>query len=160
MIDNLFTKENFALLGVVALFLWRIVDFMLRQKKKKETELQKLAFDMAKYHFGEETDPFTRGEILQFYFYYLDMLEHNLNPHDQKSFKVLNEFGEQIREKIKAIKEMSAKFDVIEDKLSIQNDVSPNDLWERSFNWSMWFRHTKKLLKKTFIRRAQFHSVR
>jgi hypothetical protein len=85
MVDFLFTKENFALLGVAALFLWRIVDFILRQKKKKEAELQKLAFDMAKYHFGDDTDPYTRGEILQFYFYYLDMLEHNMNPHDQRS---------------------------------------------------------------------------
>jgi hypothetical protein len=160
MVDFLFTKENFALLGVAALFLWRIVDFILRQKKKKEAELQKLAFDMAKYHFGDDTDPYTRGEILQFYFYYLDMLEHNMNPHDQRSFKVLKEFNEQIKEKIEAIKEVSTKFDAIDDKLSAQQDITLFDLWERSFNWSMWFQQTKKLLKKTFSFRRKFHSVR
>ena len=159
MFENLLTKENLTLLGVIALFLWRIVDFILRQKKKRETEFQKLAFEMTKFHFGNVADPFSKTGILPFYFYYLDALENNFNPNDPKRANLLREFEKQIEKKILAHKEVSDKLEAINIKLSAQQDISVLDLWERNFNWSLWFRHTKKLLKKTFSHKPKFHSV-
>jgi hypothetical protein len=156
MIEQLFTKQNLALLGVLALFLWRIIDLIIRQKNKRETELQRLAFEMVKYRFGEDVDPFTREAILQYYFFYLDALEHNLIFYDRGIFKVMKEFDGKLSQKIERLKEINDKLEAIENKLSQHHNVSTSDLWDRHFNWSLWFRETKKLLNKTFSRKTNF----
>jgi hypothetical protein len=159
MIEELLTKQNLALLGVISLFLWRIVDLILRQKKKKETELQKLAFDMTKYRFGDDVDPFTRESILPQYFFYLDALEHDMNPYHRGTFKIMKTLDDQLAQKTQSLKQVHEKLEAIENKLSQHDDITLSDLWDRNLNWTMWFRETKKLLKITFSRKTKFRSV-
>ena len=92
MFENYFTKENIALFGVGALFLWRIIDFIIRQKKKRETDLQKLALEMAKYR-TEGQAPYRKESLYSYYLYYLDALEKGVNPLNKKNVERMRNKG-------------------------------------------------------------------
>ena len=159
MIEELFTKQNLALIGVIALFFWRIVDLIIRQKKRREAELQKLAFDMAKFRIGDDLDPFSRESIMPQYFFYLDALERGMNLHHRGTFKIMKNFDDQLTEKIRSLKEAHDRLEAIENRLTQHEEIKLSDLWDRNLNWPMWFRETTKLLNKTFSRKTKFRSV-
>ena len=53
MIDFFLTKENWALIGVIILFAWKIVDLFIRRAERKSYKLDELAFKMAKEKISE-----------------------------------------------------------------------------------------------------------
>ena len=159
MIEHLFTKENIALFGVIALFLWRVLDFFFRLRKKKESELQKLAFDMAKYRCTESGDPFQAESIFPYYLFYLDALEHNMSLYDERAFKIMKQFDDDLTEKVNQLKDALQQMDNLEKKLSDHQEISVSDLWARNLTWAMWFQETRLMLKQTIKVRRRFRSI-
>ncbi|MHA1338075.1 MAG: hypothetical protein ACTSPW_20450 [Promethearchaeota archaeon] len=48
ILSEFLSKENLALFGVSILFLWRVIDAIIKVRKRRKYELEKLAFEMAK----------------------------------------------------------------------------------------------------------------
>lgn len=77
MFQEFITKENLALAGVTALFLWRIVDALIKLRRKEASETDKLAFDMVKAKLGHNKTHYN-FPILVYFFLYRDTLRKKL----------------------------------------------------------------------------------
>ena len=100
MPTEIFTKENIAFFGVAILLIWRIIDFFVRMKKKRENELEKLAFEMAKSRMNENHDLYERESFFSYYLFYLDALENNMQPYSDYA-EVMTEFEKAFDTRIK-----------------------------------------------------------
>ncbi|MGD1046975.1 MAG: hypothetical protein ABR936_16855 [Bacteroidota bacterium] len=157
MLENIFTKENLTLIGVVALFVWRIIDFIIRQKKKRENDREKLAFEMAKYHY-DGANEFPKASMFSYYLFYLDALEKNIRPH-YSSYEIMKDFDTQLTERVSRLEDVLGKLIAFEEKLSSKHNVTVADLWERHLDWPHWWRETKRLAKNTFKRKIKYRSI-
>ena len=156
---SLLTKENIALIGVIALFIWRIIDFLIRQKKKRETDREKLAFDMAKYQI-ENGREFPKASLFSYYLFYLDALEKDIKPYNHRRYTIMKSFETQLTEKVAHLEEVLQKLNDIEVKLSNNHEITPSDLWVRNLSWRIWWWETKKRIKVTFKRKIKFKSLK
>jgi hypothetical protein len=159
MFETFFTKENLALAGVVSLFVWRILDFIIRQNKKRENELQKLAFEMAKYRCDSDEMSYSEESFFSYYLFYLDALEHDLKPYDNQKYEIMKEFEERAISHIKRLEDVAKKIQGISENLEDKHQITLEDLWELHFSWSLWRHITATLLKRTFKHRRTFRSV-
>jgi hypothetical protein len=153
MITEYFTKENIALGGVLILFLWRIIDFFIRMKKKRESEIEKLAFEMAKYQCNDKEDDYNRKSLFSYYLFYLDALEKNMRPFSN-SYEIMKDFDDQFNKKIKRLETILEKLTSVENKLSEKHDLTIDDLWDRNVTWKS-FRHDFKLLSKRLFHKKK-----
>ena len=159
MLDNLFSKENIALFGVLTLFLWRIIDFILRQKKKRENDLQKLALEMAKYRTDGEM-AYRKESFYSYYLFYLDALEKNMKPYNKRSIEIMKDFDQQLTSKINHYERVIVSLNQIEKKLDEKHEITVSDLWDRNLNWARWWRETKLLIRNMLKRKIKYHSFK
>ena len=153
MITEYLTKENIALGGVIILLLWRIVDFFIRMKKKRESEIEKLAFEMAKYRCNEDNDDYNKKSLFAFYLFYLDALGKNMRP-SYRSYEIMKDFDDQFNNKIKRLESILEKLTSLEDKLVEKHEISLSDLWDKNVSWQS-FRHDLKVLLTRLFRKRK-----
>jgi hypothetical protein len=159
MIENLFSKDNLALFGVTLLFLWRIIDFFIRQSKKRENDLEKLAFEMAKYRHSDDHG-YPAQSFFSYYLFYLDHLEKRVKPYDENSYEVMRDYESIMTEKIKRMDEVSNKLGEIDKKFTETHEITFNDLFERNLTWGLWWRETTRLIKRSVKRKTKYHSLK
>jgi hypothetical protein len=157
---DLFTKENFAIAGVIVLFIWRIIDAFIRQKKKKESELQKLAFDMAKFRFeNNEKYGGINKALLSYYFYYLDALTYNFSPSNRR-IDILNDYDSHISHQIDRLNKINEEIEKLDQKLYENHKIYINDIWQQSVNWRGLYHYFKRLMKSPFKKDRRFYLIR
>jgi len=159
MITEFFTKENIALGGVIILLLWRIVDFFIRMKKKREAEIEKLAFEMAKYRCNDDDNDYNRKSLFSYYLFYLDALEKNMST-SYNSYEIMKDFDDQFNTKIKRLETILERLTSIENKLLDKHDLSISDLWDKNVSWQSFRHDLKVLLKRLFHKKKiKFRSL-
>ena len=74
------TKENLAIVGVIVLFLWRVLDSFIKLHKKEASETDKMAFDMAKTKLGDRGASY-EYPLLTYFFMYQKVLKEKIRFH-------------------------------------------------------------------------------
>ncbi|MDP3014896.1 MAG: alpha/beta fold hydrolase [bacterium] len=77
--NNILSKENLAITGVVILFLWRVIDSFIKLHKKGVIETDNMAFDLAKAKLSNRSSH--DFPLLTYFFMYRKVLKSKLNFH-------------------------------------------------------------------------------
>ena len=152
------SKENLAIIGVIVLFIWRTIDALLKIKKNRRHELEKLAFDMAKIKSSSEDERYGGKYIISFYFYCLYALQKGSKlPQDLNRLLVRKE--EEIANNLKHIKDESDRLEQLEYKLTNNQNIKWDDIFNNTISldhlWWVFKEINKKYLRKVslFIKR-------
>lgn len=122
---DFFTKENIMLIMIVVLFLWKVVDFVIKIIKKREHERERLAFDMAKLWL--DASPIMNENILKIYFYYLEMLK---NRCVSDAIDKLEDLADNVERKTEILRQLEEKLE--------KNEKIPSGIFE-SPKWYKYF---------------------
>lgn len=145
---DLLTKENITLGLVVFLFIWRIIDAILRFHKGRRHELEKLAFDMAKIKV--EKDSSHNSSILAFYFLCLEALEktRNLEPGLFEWIKNKEqEFDRHVMHLRGVIEDLERRGDTVIEKIDRKEEIVWGDLYKREITWRRVWGDVKVLMR-------------
>jgi hypothetical protein len=159
MLETLLTKENVALGLASALLVWRIVDVIFRQRKRREHELERLAFDITKVAVSD--DPFGREKFFPYYLMYLDALERDMRPYTKDGAEVMNDYFDQMTKRLDRLDMIRKNLEGLEEKLKDNHQVTLSDLFHRNLTWGHWWEETRMLLKRTLkmMFKRRFHST-
>ena len=77
MLQELLTKENLTLAGVAVLFLWKIIESVIKLYKKEASQTDNMAFDLAKTKLSNSRNSYD-FPLLTYFFMYRDVLKKKM----------------------------------------------------------------------------------
>lgn len=149
-LQQLLTKENLAIAGVVVLFLWRVIDSFIKLHKKEASETDKMAFDMAKTKLGNRSSNY-EYPLLTYFFMYQKVLREKIRfPESYVNW--LSRKEEELDQKVQRMEFLNRQLD----EKNIGRELLPT--------WRTVYYDIKYLLKNMFekkkykIERAFIHN--
>ena len=149
---DLLTKENFAVLGVAILFIWKIIDAILKLMKKREHELEKLAFEMAKIKL--EAESWSKGSVLTFYYYCLTALRTK-KPTPWRLVEFLKQREQKIDQRTNVLSQFEKKISEFHEKIKSEHKINWGDLYEKELSWKGIWRDIKLLISRRLKKKAK-----